>query len=84
MARKTRRPSRWRDSCRLLSSMRPGGSDFDVSDLQATVKSSPALIVLDGLDEVAEVKQRQRVAEEITSAIPRLSAVGYVTSSRGN
>ena len=52
-----------------------GGSAFDVSDLQATLSSSPALIVLDGLDEVAEITQRQRVVDEITSAVPRLSAV---------
>ena len=52
-----------------------GGADFDVSDLQSTLSSSPALIVLDGLDEVAEIKQRQRVVEEITSAISRLNAV---------
>ena len=52
-----------------------GGSDFDVSDLHATLSSSPALIVLDGLDEVAEIRQRQRVVEEITSAISRLNAV---------
>ena len=52
-----------------------GGSDFNVSDLQATLSLSSALIVLDGLDEVAEIKQRQRVVEEITAAVPRLSAV---------
>ena len=52
-----------------------GGSDFGVSDLQATLSSSPALIVLDGLDEVAEIKQRQRVVEEITSAVARLKAL---------
>ena len=52
-----------------------GGSAFDVSDLQATLRSSSALIVLDGLDEVAEIKQRQRVVEEITAAVPRLSAI---------
>ncbi len=52
-----------------------GGSDFDVSDLQFTLSSSPALIVLDGLDEVADIKQRQRVVEEITSAVSRLNAV---------
>ena len=52
-----------------------GGSDFTVSDLQATLSSSPTLVVLDGLDEVAEVNQRRRVAEEITSAIRRLKAV---------
>ena len=52
-----------------------GGSDFTVSDLQATLNSSPTLIVLDGLDEVAEIRQRERVVEEITSAVPRLSAI---------
>ena len=52
-----------------------GGSDFTVSDLHATLSSSPTLIVLDGLDEVAEIKQRERVVEEITSAVSRLKAV---------
>ena len=52
-----------------------GGSDFDVSDLQATLSSSSTLIVLDGLDEVAEIKQRQRVVEEIASPVTRLTAV---------
>ena len=52
-----------------------GGSDFNVSDLQATLGLSSALIVLDGLDEVAEIKQRQRVVEEITIAVQRLSSV---------
>ena len=51
-----------------------GGSDFVVSDLQSILSSSPALVVLDGLDEVAEVRQRQRVVEEITSAVSRLTA----------
>ena len=52
-----------------------GGSAFDVSDLQTTLRSSPALVVLDGLDEVAEIKQRQRVVEEITSGVTRLNAL---------
>ena len=52
-----------------------GGSDFNVSDLQATLRLSSALIVLDGLDEVAEIKQRQRVVEEITSAVVRLNSL---------
>ena len=64
-----------------------GGADFDVSDLLAILSSSPSLIVLDGLDEVAEISQRQRVVEEIISAIPRLRDVCpslqvVVTSSR--
>ena len=52
-----------------------GGSDFTVSDLHATLSSSPALIVLDGLDEVAEIRLRERVVEEIASAVSRLKAV---------
>ena len=52
-----------------------GGSDFNVSDLQTTLGLSSTLIVLDGLDEVAEIKQRERVVDEITAAVPRLSAV---------
>ena len=52
-----------------------GGATFDVSDLQATLNASHTLIVLDGLDEVAEIRQRQRVVEEITSAVRRLSAL---------
>ena len=52
-----------------------GGSAFDVSDLQSILSSSPALIILDGLDEVAEIRQRQRVVEEITSAVARLNAL---------
>ena len=52
-----------------------GGSDFNVSDLQATLSSSPTLIVLDGLDEVADIKQRRRVIEEINSAVSRLTSV---------
>ena len=51
-----------------------GGSLFDVSDLQSMLASSPVLIVLDGLDEVAESSQRQRVVEEITSAVPRMNS----------
>lgn len=52
-----------------------GGSDFEVSDLQMVLSSSPTLIVLDGLDEVAETNQRQRVGEEISSAVTRLEAL---------
>ena len=52
-----------------------GGSDFNVSDLHATLSSSPALVVLDGLDEVAEIRQRERVVEAINSAVSRLGAI---------
>ena len=52
-----------------------GGSAFDVSDLQTTIKSTPVLVVLDGLDEVAEIRQRQRVVEEVTSGVTRLNSL---------
>ena len=52
-----------------------GGSDFNVSDLQATLSSSPTLIVLDGLDEVADIRQRRRAIEEINSSVSRLTSV---------
>ena len=52
-----------------------GGSSFDVEDLHATLSSSPTLIVLDGLDEVAEIRQRERVVEAITSAVSRLNSI---------
>ena len=52
-----------------------GGSDFNVSDLHAAIGLAPSLIVLDGLDEVAEINQRQRVVEEIVLAISRLKVI---------
>ena len=52
-----------------------GGAEFNVSDLHTTLRSVPSLIVLDGLDEVVEVSQRRRVAEAISSAIPRLKSL---------
>ena len=52
-----------------------GGAEFNVSDLQATLASTPALFVLDGLDEVAGAAERQRVVEEITRALARLSGI---------
>ena len=63
-----------------------GGSTFDVSDLQAILTSLPALVVLDGLDEVAEIRQRQRVIKEISSAVVRLNSIAesiqFVVTSR--
>lgn len=52
-----------------------GGSDFGVSDLQKILNASPALIVLDGLDEVAEISTRERVVEQISSAVSRLNGI---------
>jgi len=53
-----------------LIRLHSGGIDFD--DLLEVSKLAPLLIVLDGLDEVAEIKQRSEVATAVTKAIPRI------------
>lgn len=52
-----------------------GGSRFDVADLQAIIGVSAVLLVLDGLDEVAEIKLRKDVIEEIECGIDRLASI---------
>jgi hypothetical protein len=49
-----------------------GGIQFDVNDLLNLSGIAPLLIVLDGLDEVVDIKQRANVVSEITKSIPRL------------
>lgn len=55
-----------------LISERSGGLSFSPDDLAMVARSSSLLIVLDGLDEVAEVKLRNEVVREITAAVRRL------------
>ncbi len=49
-----------------------GGHKFTVSDLSAIAKRSNVLIVLDGLDEVADISNRERVVKEISKGSSRL------------
>lgn len=49
-----------------------GGLRFDVNDLLELSKLAPLLIVLDGLDEVVDIKQRSDVIAAVTKALPRL------------
>lgn len=51
-----------------------GGVPFDPSDLSAIMSSTPVLLLLDGLDEVADLADRSRVIEEIEDATARLLA----------
>ena len=51
-----------------------GGTEFTVDDLIAVLKISSILFVFDGLDEVAVIKQRQSVVDEIVAGIKRLEA----------
>jgi hypothetical protein len=49
-----------------------GGIDFDVNDLIEVSKLMSLLIVLDGLDEVVDIKQRSDVIAAVTKSISRL------------
>jgi hypothetical protein len=49
-----------------------GGVHFDVSDLLGSLAETPALIVLDALDEVADLDDRRAVVEEVQAGITRL------------
>lgn len=49
-----------------------GGIDFSVNDLLELSKLTPLLLVLDGLDEVADVKLRTEVISAVTKALPRI------------
>jgi predicted NACHT family NTPase len=51
-----------------------GGAAFSVSDLQAVFRLSAVLLVLDGLDEVAEIRRRSDVVVEIDKGVARLEA----------
>jgi len=52
-----------------------GGAAFDVSDLHAVIRLSAVLLVLDGLDEVADIKRRTDVVNEISKGSERLNSV---------
>ncbi|CRK56766.1 probable large ATP-binding protein [Alloactinosynnema sp. L-07] len=51
-----------------------GGSRFDVDDLRALLSETPALIMLDALDEVADLNDRKKVVAEIEAASERLDS----------
>jgi hypothetical protein len=51
-----------------------GGIAFSVADLHALTRVSAVLLVLDGLDEVADIKRRTEVVEEIDKCVIRLEA----------
>lgn len=49
-----------------------GGAEFSQDDLVAVARVSAILIVFDGLDEVADIRRRQEVVEEILKGVNRL------------
>ncbi|WP_147395153.1 NACHT domain-containing protein [Azospirillum cavernae] len=56
----------------FLIGYQSGGIDFDVNDLLEVSKLAPLFIVLDGLDEVAEIPRRRDIVMLVTKAAPRL------------
>nr|MDT0664084.1 hypothetical protein [Micromonospora sp. DSM 115978] len=54
-----------------------GGRAFRVEDLALFVATEPVLIALDGLDEVANLKYREQVSEEIVATQARLEASAH-------
>ncbi|WP_427887950.1 NACHT domain-containing protein [Kribbella sp. GL6] len=63
-----------------------GGQSFTVDDLTNIFQDVPALIVLDGLDEVASLAQRAQVIEAIDTAATRMQTTGksiqFIVTSR--
>jgi hypothetical protein len=58
-----------------LISYQAGGADFSIADLHAVAHLSPLVVVLDGLDEVADVPRRRDLVKEVSEAANRLGAV---------
>lgn len=52
---------------------RQAGMSFSIDDLGVIVRSSQVLIVLDGFDEVAEIKLRNKIVAEVSDASVRLA-----------
>ncbi len=52
-----------------------GGAKFDTSDLHVYLSKVPCLIALDGLDEVANIADRQAVIDAVTAGAKRLEAI---------
>lgn len=55
-----------------LISHQSGGTQFTIDDLLAVFKVSAVLLVLDGLDEVADMTRRHEVVAEIVRGVQRL------------
>jgi hypothetical protein len=52
-----------------------GGVEFSVESLHRVIAAAPVLLLLDGLDEVANISERHRAVEEVLAAIARLESI---------
>lgn len=53
-----------------------GGADFTVDDMRLVLQETPALLFLDGLDEVADLALREQLVTKIVDGIGRLQDIG--------
>lgn len=69
-------PNAWNKSLEsflaALISHQSGGTTFSTDDLLALFRISSVLLVLDGLDEVADMSRRHEVVNEVTKGVTRL------------
>lgn len=54
-----------------------GGAEFSVADLHALSRESSFLLALDGLDEVADIQEREKVVQDASTGIDRLSRLAF-------
>lgn len=59
-----------------LVSIQGGSDSFGVDELRSVLTESPALIFLDGLDEVADVELRKELLERVEAGVHRLTELG--------
>ncbi|WP_393078267.1 NACHT domain-containing protein [Streptomyces sp. LN704] len=69
-------PAGWADSLEAFLAAQvkrsSGGIDFSVSDLDAVLRATPAILVLDGLDEVPDLNDRRSVVACVNEALNRI------------
>ncbi len=58
-----------------------GGHAFSVPDFCQVIREAPAIIVLDGFDEIADIELRNSVVEEISNASQRLAALSAIVQT---
>jgi hypothetical protein len=53
-----------------------GGADFTVDDVRLVLQETPAILFLDGLDEVADLALREQLVTKVVDGIGRLQDIG--------
>lgn len=59
-----------------LIAIQSGSDSFSVDDLRDVLAGGPSLIFLDGLDEVADPRSRERMLDRVNQGLNRLTEVG--------